>query len=89
MYNYGYKKIKLPSNPYSQLLVHNVDSTFLGKRCDRYEVRIFFPVLKLDSEVIVVIGILMRSRAQEKDWKSKETGKGSFVGFTGLVWLNF
>ena len=27
--------------------------------------------------------------AQEKDWKSRETGKGSFVGFTGLVWLNF
>ena len=79
------KKIKLPSNPYNQLLVHNVTSTFSDKRCDRYEVRIFFPVLKLDSEVIVVIGILMRSRAQEKDWKSIETGKGSFVGFTGLV----
>ena len=31
------------SNPYNQLLVHNVASTFSGKRCDRYGVRIFFP----------------------------------------------
>ena len=36
------KKIKLPSNPYSQLLVHNVASTFSGKRRDQYGVRIFF-----------------------------------------------
>ena len=63
LYNYDYKKIKLPSNPYSQLLVHNIVSTFLGKRHDRYGVRIFFPVLKLDSEAIVVIEMLMRSRA--------------------------
>ena len=61
------KKIKLPSNPYSQLLVDNVASTFLGKRRDRYRVRIFFPMLKLDSEAIVVIGMLIRSRVQEKD----------------------
>ena len=31
------------SNPYNQLLVHNVASTFSGKRHDRYGVRIFFP----------------------------------------------
>ena len=55
------KKIKLSSNPYSQLLVYNVVSTFLGKRRDRYRVRIFFPVLKLDSEATVVIRMLMRS----------------------------
>ena len=61
------KKIKLHSNPYSQLLVHNVASTFSDKRCDRYGVRIFFPVLKLDLEATVVIEMLMRSRAQEKD----------------------
>ena len=42
LYNYDYKKIKLPSNPYSQLLVHNVTSTFSDKRRDRYEVRIVF-----------------------------------------------
>ena len=41
------KKIKLPSNSYSQLLVHNVTSTFSGKRCDWYGVRIFFLVLKI------------------------------------------
>ena len=41
------KKIKLPSNPYSQLLVHNVASTFSGKRRDRYGVRVFFSVLKI------------------------------------------
>ena len=63
MYNYDYKKIKIPSNPYSQLLVHNVASTFSGKRRDRYGVRIFFLVLKLDSEVTVVIGMLVRSHA--------------------------
>ena len=64
MYNYDYKKkIKLPSNPYSQLLVHNVASTFSGKRRDQYGVRIFFPMLKLDLEATVVIGMLMRSRA--------------------------
>ena len=57
------KKIKLPSNPYSQLLVHNVASTFSSKRCDQYGVRIFFPMLKLDLEATVVIGMLMRSRA--------------------------
>ena len=79
------KKIKLPSNPYSQLLVHNIASTFLSKRCDQYGVRIFFLVLKLDSKAIVVIGMLMRSRAQEKDLKSREIVKGSFVGLTGLV----
>ena len=89
MYNCDYKKIKLLSNPYSQLLVHNVASTFSGKRRDRYGVRIFFAVLKLDLEATVVIEMLMRSRAQEKDWKSRETGKGSFVVFIGLVWLNF
>ena len=89
MYNYDYKKIKLPSNPYSQLLVHNVASTFSGKRRDWYGVNFFFPVLKLDLKAIVVIGVLMRSYAQERDWKSRETRKGSFVGFTGLVWLNF
>ena len=61
------KKIKLPSNPYSHLLVHNVVSTFSGKRRDRYGIRIFFLVLKLDSEATVVIRMLMRSRAQEKD----------------------
>ena len=63
MYNYDYKKIKLPLNPYSQLLVHNVVSTFLSKRRDQYEVRIFFPVLKLDLEETVVIGMLIRSYA--------------------------
>ena len=47
MYNYDYKKIKLLSNPYSQLLVHNVASIFSGKRWDRYKVRIFFSVLKI------------------------------------------
>ena len=47
MYNYDYKKIKLPSNPYSQLLIHNVTFTFSGKRCDRYGVRIFFSMLKI------------------------------------------
>ena len=57
------KKIKLPSNLYSQLLVHNVASTFLDKRRDRYGVRIFFPVLELDLEATMVIGMLMRSRA--------------------------
>ena len=57
----------LPSNPYSQFLVHNIASTFLGKRRDQYGVRIFFPVLKLDSKAIVVIGMLMRSRAQKKN----------------------
>ena len=89
MYNYDYKKIKLPSNPYSQLLVHNVASTFSRKRRDRYGVNFFFPMLKLDLEATMVIGVLMRSYAQEKDWKSRETKKWSFVGFTGLVWLNF
>ena len=89
MYNYDYKKIKLPSNPYSQLLVHNVDSTFSGKRRDQYGARIFFLVLKLDSKATVVIRMLIRFRVQEKDWKSRKTRKGSFVGFTGLVWLNF
>ena len=29
------KKIKLPSDPYSQLLVHNLASTFLDKRRDQ------------------------------------------------------
>ena len=46
-------------------------------------------MLKLDSEATVIIKMLMRSCAQEKNWKSRETGKGSFVGFTGLIWLNF
>ena len=55
------KKIKLPLNPYSQLLVHNVVSTFSGKRRDRYRVIIFSPVLKLDLEATVVIRMLMRS----------------------------
>ena len=66
MYNYDYKKIKLPLNPYSQLLVYNVASTFSDKRRDRYGVRIFFPVLKLDSKATVVIGMLMRSRALKR-----------------------
>ena len=57
------KKIKLSSNPYSQLLVNNVASTFSSKRRDRYGVRIFFPVQKLDLEAKVVIVMLMRSRA--------------------------
>ena len=57
------KKIKLHSNPYSQLLVHNVASTFSGKRHDRYGVRIFFLVLKLDLEETMVIGMLIRSYA--------------------------
>ena len=61
------KNIKLPSNPYSQLLIHNVTSTFSGKRRDQYRVRIFFPVLKLDSEAIVVIEMLIRFRVQKKD----------------------
>ena len=61
------KKIKLPSNLYSQLLVHNVASTFSGKRHDQYGVRIFFLVLKFDSEATVVIKILMRPRVLEKD----------------------
>ena len=61
------KKIKLPLNPYNQLLVHNVVSTFSSKRRDRYIVRIFFPVLKLDSEATVVIKILMRPCVLEKD----------------------
>ena len=68
LYNYDYKKIKLPSNPYSQLLVHNIVSTFLGKRHDRYGVRIFFPVLKLDLEAIMVIGMLTRSRANKESF---------------------
>ena len=57
------KKIKLPSSPYSQLLVHNVTSAFSSKRHNRYGVRFFFPVLKLDSEATMVIGMLIRSRA--------------------------
>ena len=60
------KKIKLPSNLSSQLLVHNVASTFLGKRHDQQGVRIFFLVLKLDSEATVVIKMLMRPRVLEK-----------------------
>ena len=66
------KKIKLPSNPYSQLLVHNVASTFLGKRRDWYGVRIFFLVLKLDSEAAVVIRMLIRSRAIKEAEKSQK-----------------
>ena len=65
------KKKKLPSNPYNQLLVHNITSTFSGKRRDRYGVRIFFPMLKLDSEVIVVIGMLMRSRAIKESSRNR------------------
>ena len=38
-------------------------------------------MLKLDSEATVVIGMLMTSHVQEKDGKSRETRKGSFVGF--------
>ena len=57
------KKITLPSNPYCQLLVHNVASAFSGKRRDRYGVKKKFLMLKLDSEATVVIGMLMRSRA--------------------------
>ena len=40
------KKIKLPSDPYSQLLVHNMASTFSGKRRNQYRVIIFFPSYK-------------------------------------------
>ena len=47
LYNYDHKKIKLPLNLYSQHLVHNIASTFLGKRRDRYGVRIFFLELKI------------------------------------------
>ena len=65
------KKIKLPSNPYSQLLVHNVASTFSGKRRDQYKVRIFFLMLKLDSEATVVIRMLMRSRAIKKSFGNR------------------
>ena len=65
------KKIKLPSNPYNQLLVHNVTSTFSGKRRDRYGVRIFFPVIKLDSEATVVIKMLMRSCAIKKSSRNR------------------
>ena len=65
------KKIKLPSNPYSQLLVYNVASTFLGKRRDRYRVRIFFPVLKLDSEATVVIRMLMRSHVIKESFGNR------------------
>ena len=60
------KKIKLPSNPYSQLLVNNVASTFSSKRHDRFKVRIFFPVLKLDSKVTMVIKMFMRSCATKE-----------------------
>ena len=80
------KEIKLPSNPYSQLLVHNAAFTFLGKRRDWYEVRIFFPMLKLDSEATVVIEMLMRSRAQEKDWNSREIRKEAL--WVSLVWFD-
>ena len=80
MYNYDYKKNKLPSNPYSQLLVHNVASTFSGKRCDRYRVRIFFPGLELDSEATVVIGMLIRSCAIKERQRADCWG-----GFTALA----
>ena len=33
------------------------------QRCDRYGVRIIFPVLKLDSNATIVIGMLVRSHA--------------------------
>ena len=65
------KKIKLPSNPYNQLLVHNVTSTFSGKTRDRYGVRIFFPVLKLDTKATVVIGMLMRSYAIKENSRNQ------------------
>ena len=65
------KKIKLPSNPYNQLLVHNVTSTFSGKRRDRYGVRIFFPVIKLDSEATMVIKMLMRSCAIKESSRNR------------------
>ena len=70
--------MKLPSNPYSQLLVHNLASTFSGKRRDRYRVRFFFPVLKLDSEATVVIGMLMRSCAIKESFGTQL----SALGFT-------
>ena len=57
------KKIKLPSSPYSQLLVHNVASASSSKRHNRYGERIFFSVLKLDSEATMVIEMFIRSRA--------------------------
>ena len=47
----------------ANFLVHNIASTFSGKRRDQYGVRIYFLVLKLDSEATVVISMFMRSRA--------------------------
>ena len=54
------KKIKLPSNPYNQLLVHNVASTFSGKRRDRYGVRIFFSVLKIVALLLWPLTLVVR-----------------------------
>ena len=54
------KKIKLPSNPYSQLLVHNVASTFSGKSRDRYGVRILFSVLKIVSLPLWPLTLVVR-----------------------------
>ena len=51
--------------------MHNVTSTFSGKRNDRYGVRIFFPVLKLNSNATVVIGMLIRSHARREAKKRK------------------
>ena len=51
--------------------MHNVTSILLGKRRDQYGVRIFFPVLKLDSDATVVIGMLMRSHTRKKAKKRK------------------
>ena len=51
--------------------MHNIAYTFSGKIRDRYRVRIFFTVLKLDSNTIVVIGMLMRSHARREAEKRK------------------
>ena len=51
------KKIKLPSSPYSQLLVHNVAFAFSSKRHNQYG-------------VTMVIGMLIRSRAIKESFRS-------------------
>ena len=51
--------------------MHNVTSILLGKRRDQYGVKFFFPVLKLDSDATVVIGMLMRSHTRKKAKKRK------------------
>ena len=58
LYNYDYKKIKLPSNLYSQLLVHNVASTFSGKRRDQYGE--FFSQLKIVALLLWPLTLVVR-----------------------------